>query len=220
MADGPIESVVIHAVYLINCASKDREIRTKSPDSLVHALRMGDAIGADGVVLHPGSAKGEPHEEALPRVGEMLEARARRVGRCPLLLENTAGAGDTLGRSFEELAELIELCGRRQAARPLPGLLPPARLRLRHPHRRRAQRGDRRLRRDRRHRPAALPARERLADAARLEPRPPRPARRRRARPARLRRLPVGAALRGPAGALRGPGRRGQGAGARRTSSG
>ena len=53
MADGPIESVVIHAVYLINCASKDKEIRSKSIASLVHSLQMGDAIGADGVVLHP-----------------------------------------------------------------------------------------------------------------------------------------------------------------------
>ncbi len=48
MKDGPIESVVIHAVYLINCASKDEELRKKSIASLVHSLRMGDAIGAVG----------------------------------------------------------------------------------------------------------------------------------------------------------------------------
>jgi deoxyribonuclease-4 len=108
---GPIQSVTIHAVYLINPATKDREMRKKSSDSLVHALRMGDEIGADGVVLHPGSTVGEPIEEALPRVGQMLENALAESDSCRLLLENTAGAGNTLGRSFEELGELIDLAG-------------------------------------------------------------------------------------------------------------
>jgi deoxyribonuclease-4 len=111
MAEGPIKSVLIHAVYLINPATKDKEMRRKSSDSLVHALRMGDEIGADGVVLHPGSTVGEPHEEALPRVGEMLRHALGESESCPLLLEDTAGAGNTLGRTFEELAQLIELGG-------------------------------------------------------------------------------------------------------------
>jgi deoxyribonuclease-4 len=111
MADGPIESVVIHAVYLINCASRDRKIRKKSVDSLVHALRMGDAIGADGVVLHPGSTLGESHEEALDRVGEALRYALSESEACRLLLENTAGSGNTLGRSFEELARLVDAGG-------------------------------------------------------------------------------------------------------------
>jgi len=111
MAGEPIRSVVVHAVYLINPATKDREMRTKSADSLVHALRMGDEIGADGVVLHPGSTVGEPHEEALPRVGEMLRHALDESDSCRLLLENTAGAGNTLGRSFAELRELVDLSG-------------------------------------------------------------------------------------------------------------
>jgi deoxyribonuclease IV len=108
---GPIKSVTIHAVYLINPATRDREMRKKSSDSLIHALRMGDEIGADGVVVHPGSTVGEPPEEALPRVGRMLEQVLGESERCRLLLENTAGAGNTLGRSFEELRELLELSG-------------------------------------------------------------------------------------------------------------
>jgi deoxyribonuclease-4 len=111
MDDGPIEAVVIHAIYLINCASKDKEIRRKSVDSLVHSLRAGDRIGAAGVVLHPGSTVGEPHEEALKRVGEALRHGLEESDGCPLLLEDTAGAGSTLGRTFEELAELIDLAG-------------------------------------------------------------------------------------------------------------
>ena len=61
MDDSPVEAVVIHAVYLINRATKDTEMRKKSLDSLTHALRVGDGIGAAGVVLHPGAQKGEPH---------------------------------------------------------------------------------------------------------------------------------------------------------------
>jgi deoxyribonuclease IV len=111
MKGGPVQSVTIHAVYLINPATKDRGMREKSAASLIHALRMGDEIKADGVVLHPGSTVGEPHEEALPRVGDMLRHALEESERCRLLLENTAGAGNTLGRSFEELREILDLAG-------------------------------------------------------------------------------------------------------------
>jgi deoxyribonuclease IV len=111
MNGGPIEAVVIHAVYLINCATTDGEMRRKSLASLIHHLELGDAIGAVGVVLHPGSAKGEPIEEALPRVASVLKEALAESGKCRILLENTAGAGDTLGRSFEELDGLIRKAG-------------------------------------------------------------------------------------------------------------
>jgi deoxyribonuclease-4 len=108
---GPIKSVTIHAVYLINPATKDREMRKKSADSLIHALRMGDEIKADGVVLHPGSTVGEPMDEALPRAADMVKHALAESDKCRLLLENTAGAGNTIGRTFEELRELIDLAG-------------------------------------------------------------------------------------------------------------
>jgi deoxyribonuclease IV len=111
MKAGPIESVTIHAVYLINPATKDRDMRAKSAKSLIHALRMGDEIRADGVVIHPGSTVGEPHDEALERAGEMFRHALAESDSCRLLLENTAGAGNTLGRSFEELRGLIDLAG-------------------------------------------------------------------------------------------------------------
>src|ERR1035437_7844997 len=53
MAQSPIDAVLIHAVYLLNCASDDPDIRAKSLISLTHSLRVGRAIGARGVVLHP-----------------------------------------------------------------------------------------------------------------------------------------------------------------------
>jgi deoxyribonuclease IV len=111
MRSGPIESVTIHAVYLINAATKDRDMRKKSAASLIHALRMGDEIKADGVVVHPGSAVGEPLDEALPRVGEMVRHALSESESCRLLLENTAGAGHTIGRSFEELREILDQAG-------------------------------------------------------------------------------------------------------------
>jgi deoxyribonuclease-4 len=111
MEDGPIESVVIHAVYLINCASEDRDLRAKSLASLTHALRMGDEIGAAGVVVHPGSALKGDKRKAIERAGGLIAEALAESERCDLLLEDTAGAGATLGRSFEELADLIELAG-------------------------------------------------------------------------------------------------------------
>jgi deoxyribonuclease-4 len=110
MAAGPIERVVIHAVYLINCASDEDEIRSKSIVSLTHALRLGDAIGAAGVVVHPGTLKGKPLAAGLDLAGAAFREALAESERCPLLLENTAGAKGTLGRSFAELYALLE-CG-------------------------------------------------------------------------------------------------------------
>jgi deoxyribonuclease IV len=111
MADSPVEAVVIHAVYLINCATKDKEMRKKSLDSLTHALRIGDGIGAAGVVLHPGAQKGEPHGPSMKRAAKVIAAALKSSDRCPLLLEQTAGHKGLLGRDFDETAELIDLAG-------------------------------------------------------------------------------------------------------------
>jgi len=111
MAASPIDAVLIHAVYLLNCASDDPDIRAKSLASLTHSLRTGQAIGASGVVLHPGSAKTGDVGEAIARAGARIrEALADSEG-CELHLENTAGAGGTLGRSIDELAALLEAAG-------------------------------------------------------------------------------------------------------------
>ena len=106
-----VGAVIIHAVYLINCASKDRELRRKSLTSLTHALRIGDGIGAAGVVLHPGAQKGEPLGPSIKRAGKVIAAALEDSGSCPLLLEQTAGHKGLLGRDFDQTAELIELAG-------------------------------------------------------------------------------------------------------------
>jgi deoxyribonuclease-4 len=107
----PIDAVIIHAVYLLNCGSDDPEIREKSLKSLIQSLSVGEGIGAAGVVLHPGSAKTGHVGEAICRAGELIAEALRETDSCPLHLEDTAGAGGTLGRSFEELAALIEAAG-------------------------------------------------------------------------------------------------------------
>ena len=106
-----IETVVIHAVYLINAASLESEIRRKSLEALTGALRLGDRIRAAGVVLHPGSQKGRDYEQCMEAVGEGIRACLAESERCPILLEDTAGATGTLGRDIDELARLVELAG-------------------------------------------------------------------------------------------------------------
>lgn len=126
-----IRAVLIHAVYLLNCASEDREMRKRSVTSLIQSLRIGDGIGAAGVVLHAGSAarqlapgqtqqgrtpsgpraRASDVKRAIARAGKAIQEALRESERCELHLENTAGAGGTLGRSFEELAALVEACG-------------------------------------------------------------------------------------------------------------
>jgi len=106
-----IEALLIHAVYLINLASEDKEMRKKSLTSLTASLRVGHALGAVSVVLHPGSALKGGADSAVKRAAKAIAEALKESEGCRLDLENTAGAGGTLGRTFEELAALIEGAG-------------------------------------------------------------------------------------------------------------
>jgi deoxyribonuclease IV len=113
MADSDVDALLIHAVYLLNPASEDADFRKKTLASLTTSLRAGAALGAQAVVLHPGSALKDGGEvvAAIDRAGEVIAEALAESEKCPLHLEDTAGAGGTLGRSFEELARLIEVAG-------------------------------------------------------------------------------------------------------------
>ncbi len=111
MKASPIKAVMIHAVYLLNCATEDREMREKTRASLIQSLRVGAGIGAVGVVLHPGSAKQGDVSQAIKRAGKVIKEALAETDRCALHLEDTAGAGGTLGRSFDELAALLDASG-------------------------------------------------------------------------------------------------------------
>ncbi|HET8954674.1 MAG TPA: deoxyribonuclease IV [Solirubrobacterales bacterium] len=111
MDGSTVEAVIIHAVYLINCATKDKDLRKKSLTSLTHALRIGDAIGARGVVLHPGSQKTDPLKPSLKRASKVIAAALKETDSCPLLLEQTAGHKGLLARDWDQIAALIEGVG-------------------------------------------------------------------------------------------------------------
>jgi deoxyribonuclease IV len=111
MADSKVDLLLIHAVYLLNAASEDADIRAKTLTSLVASLDAGAALGAHAVVLHAGSAKAGDVREAIARAGVVIGEALARTDGCPLHLENTAGGGGTLGRSFDELAALLEAAG-------------------------------------------------------------------------------------------------------------
>jgi len=106
-----VTSTFCHATYLINLASPDPELAAKSRACLAANLSTAEGMGADGLVLHIGSHRGSGFDTALPNVADALTEALDGVDAgddpCPILLENAAGAGDTVGRSFEELAQVI-----------------------------------------------------------------------------------------------------------------
>ncbi|HLH27396.1 MAG TPA: deoxyribonuclease IV [Acidimicrobiales bacterium] len=113
-----VEATFCHATYLVNLASPDPTVSERSRQTLSANLRVATGIGAAGLVLHVGSHRGAGSARALPAVARALLDALERVpvapdrrAPCPILLENTAGAGATMGRTFEELAAVIDAAG-------------------------------------------------------------------------------------------------------------
>jgi deoxyribonuclease-4 len=104
-----IGAVVCHALYLINLASPKDEIYEKSVAALENTVEVACSIEADGVVVHVGSHLGAGFEAGLKRAVPALRNALKRCSETTwLLMENTAGAGDTIGRSIDELAALFD----------------------------------------------------------------------------------------------------------------
>jgi deoxyribonuclease IV len=108
-----IEPLVLHAIYLINLASDNPLFLHRSHNSLVATLRAGAEMGAASVVTHIGSHGGRGFDAVAHNVAAQLTAI---LEHCPpgmrLLLENSAGAGGTLGSTLPELSTLLNLTGR------------------------------------------------------------------------------------------------------------
>jgi deoxyribonuclease-4 len=104
-----VRHVACHALYLVNLASRDPEIRSKSFAALCATLETAQAIDADAVVVHVGSHLGLGFAEAIEIVADglrqLLELTTDRLWLC---LENTAGAGATIGRSADELEAILD----------------------------------------------------------------------------------------------------------------
>jgi deoxyribonuclease IV len=105
-----IRRVFAHASYLINLASPDPTAWAQALDAFTDELERGEALGLSCVVIHPGSHMGVGLEPGLRRVVAALDETLARTAGCRIkvALENTAGGGNSLGRTFGELARLID----------------------------------------------------------------------------------------------------------------
>jgi len=107
--------VVVHALYLVNLAAPDDDVYTKSVETMRATVDAACAIEADAVVFHVGSHLGAGFDVGLERV---VPALTQVLDRCNertwLLMENSAGAGGTVGRSIEELGVIFDALGRHE----------------------------------------------------------------------------------------------------------
>lgn len=106
-----LRPMVVHGNYLTNMAAADKAIREISIASFRDELQRALALGAEHLVIHPGSYKGQTLSKAIAILASSIEKAARglRWDGLTLLLENTAGGGMSIGREFSELAELRAL---------------------------------------------------------------------------------------------------------------
>ena len=106
-------ALFVHVIYLVNLASPDPTLRNRSAAALANTLHFAAKAGAEGVVLHVGSHQGDGFESALPRIAQTAtEARAMAGDdggeTTPLLVESSAGGGNSVGASLSELSRLVE----------------------------------------------------------------------------------------------------------------
>jgi deoxyribonuclease-4 len=114
------ERVVVHAAYVLNTASDDEEKWSRAAAGLTKEHERSNAVGAGGVCFHPGAAVDGDRLAAVQRVSRaMTQALERVPGRTRLLVENTAGAGATIGKTPDEIGAI--LLGIPPALRPRVG---------------------------------------------------------------------------------------------------
>jgi deoxyribonuclease-4 len=107
-----IGPVFIHANYLINLAAADAGVREKSVASFREEVERGIQLGADYLVVHPGSARGSCEADGIRTCAESLRAACEGLDLSGfrILLENTAGQGECIGHRFEHLREIVAEC--------------------------------------------------------------------------------------------------------------
>ncbi|MGA2252409.1 deoxyribonuclease IV, partial [Terracidiphilus sp.] len=106
-----VSPLVIHTSYLVNVCSQNEEVRQKSIDGFRGEIQRALDLGAEYLVLHPGSWKGLTRDEGLKLAGDSIE---KAIDGLPwqgtpfsILIENTAGADYSLGANFEQVSELV-----------------------------------------------------------------------------------------------------------------
>ncbi len=104
-----VTPVLLHGPYLINLGSTDELLRQRSIDAMVSQLEWADRLGAMGVVFHVGSTASGGRDAGMDLAADGLRQILDRArGQAPLLLETTAGGGNSIGGHFEDLGELID----------------------------------------------------------------------------------------------------------------
>ncbi|MCL6519169.1 MAG: deoxyribonuclease IV [Armatimonadetes bacterium] len=107
--DFGLHPVAVHTPYLLNLASPDWRIYLASAHVLADHVRRAEAIGANFVVTHIGSHKGSGIEQGIKRVASAIsKALNQSTGKTALLLENSAGSGDSIGSKFENLRAILD----------------------------------------------------------------------------------------------------------------
>lgn len=108
LATSELEPVVAHAIYLINLASPEEEVHAQSIDAFSEELARCHEAGIPYLVLHPGSHKGDGLDDGIARIARTINAAydAHPEYEVVTLLENTAGQGNVIGKTFEELAQI------------------------------------------------------------------------------------------------------------------
>jgi deoxyribonuclease-4 len=111
-AETGISPVVIHCNYLVNLAAANPLILEKSRASFREEVERGIQLGADYLVVHPGSARGSCEADGIRTCAESLRAACvgLNLGAFRILLENTAGQGECIGHRFEHLGEIMQAC--------------------------------------------------------------------------------------------------------------
>lgn len=109
-ANPQIKTVVAHDSYLINLASPDAAAWEKSIGALKIELERCDQLGIPYLVSHPGAHMGTGVDVGTARVAQAINIIHSQLpdGKCSLTIETTAGQGSTLGRTFEEIAQIID----------------------------------------------------------------------------------------------------------------
>ena len=111
-SESSIGSVFLHAIYLINLGTPNAANLEKGIDSLVNYMRLAADIGADGVIVHPGSHGGKGYDAAFPQAVDAINRVLEQSPEGPLLtLENMAGMGQHIGAKFEELGRILNEVG-------------------------------------------------------------------------------------------------------------
>lgn len=111
-ARSSVKFIVIHTMYLLNLASPDEDLYERSIDALIEEIRRAGMLGVNHIVTHIGAHKGSGVESGLARITSALDRAlssdvARQYPNVRVLLEDTAGAGTTMGTKFSELGAII-----------------------------------------------------------------------------------------------------------------